>query len=66
MTRMLIAFARGCYHGLCRSTTAHFRFGTPLENVDSLSSSPHGKLPDTPVQSSSFSLRLKTNLKVEL
>jgi len=47
MTRMLIAFARGCYHGLCRSTTERFRFGTPLENVDSLSSSPHDKLRDT-------------------
>jgi len=47
MTRMLIAFARGCYHGSCRSTTEHFRFGTPAENVDSLSSSPRDKLPNT-------------------
>jgi len=47
MTRMLIAFARGCYHGLCRSTTEHFRFGTPKENVDSLSSLRRDKLRDT-------------------
>jgi len=57
MTRVLIAFARGCYHGLRRSTTTASAFGTPRQDVDSLSSLPHDKLRDTPVQSSSFSLR---------
>jgi len=46
MTRDLIPFAAGCYHGSFRSTTIIPAFGTARESVVTLSSPRHVKLRD--------------------
>lgn len=46
MTRDLIPFAAGCYHGSFRSTTIMLQLGTARESVVTLSLSQHVKLRD--------------------
>jgi len=69
MTLKRLRFARGCYHGLRRSTTVRSAFATPPRNVDFLSPALHVKLRRSALQFrvQAFSLGwTTTNLKVEL